>query len=144
METTSSPPVEAPPQPGRLAASLGLALSIVGIVAYIVQFAAHVLTVPWYLPILGTIGAAMLLLALVMKPTWVRAGGVLLFGLLAAFEWWLLLSAMVLPPYHGPVTAGKPMPAFHAIQADGKPFTSEDLRDGQGKDTILVFFRGRW
>jgi peroxiredoxin len=53
-----------------------------------------------------------------------------------------LLVLMSTPAYTGPAQAGQPFPQFTATRADGEPFT-EDHLSGR-KNTVLVFFRGRW
>jgi hypothetical protein len=60
----------------------------------------------------------------------------------AGLQWYFLVALMKLPAYEGPAQAGNPLPAFHAIRADGRPFTEADLRDGSWR--VLTFFRGRW
>ncbi len=142
METFTPPRARSKPLPGRLAATLGASLGILAIAAYVVQFSAHMWTVPWYLPILGSIAAALLLLALVMRPSWKRAFLVLMFGTIAAGEWAFLLSFTLLPPYTGPVAVGQPMPSFRSMAANGQPFTNESLRADRA--TVMTFFRGRW
>ena len=61
--------------------------------------------------------------------------------LLAGAEW-AIIYAMRLPPYTGPITVGRPFPAFETTRADGTPFAQSDLAGAQ--KTVLVFFRGRW
>ena len=57
----------------------------------------------------------------------------------------LFLSAIAvytrLPEYEGPLV-GQPFPAFATVLADGTSFTKQQLPGD--KDTVLVFFRGRW
>jgi hypothetical protein len=119
----------------------GLALTIAGIVAYVVQLRWQILTAPWYVPVLTTTGAI-----LVMASLW-RARSAwrylaLTFVLLLAAAEWALIVVPDLPAYSGPVAAGKPFPAFTTTRADGSSFTQRDL--GGETNDVLVFFRGRW
>ena len=142
METTS-PPIAAPPRAGgRLYLWLGLALGLLGPTLYAVQLQAHRLTVPWYMPILGTIGAATMLFAATRNRGIWRFLLSALLVVLATGEWSLLLSKSKLPPYTGPVAVGKPFPAFSTTLADGSKFDETNLKGEQ--TTALVFFRGRW
>jgi cytochrome oxidase Cu insertion factor (SCO1/SenC/PrrC family) len=115
---------------------------LLGPLLFVLQFQAKILRTPWYLPVLGKVAAAVVFAALFRKATATRVVLGLLFTLLAAFEWYMMLSALRLPAYAGPVTAGHPFPAFTSTRADGTPFTQDDLK-GDG-NTVLVFFRGRW
>jgi hypothetical protein len=116
---------------------------VLGLVLYVLQItAAKMLATPWYTPILGTVGVGLLVLALFRARTIWRILAVVIFGLLVGGEWHFLLSGSVLPAYSGPVAAGRSFPAFATTLADGSPFTQENL--GGDKNTVLVFFRGRW
>ncbi|HEY7423063.1 MAG TPA: hypothetical protein VH682_02365 [Gemmataceae bacterium] len=139
MNTPS--PVAPRRSPGRLYLTLGLGLAVLGVIAYVVQVAAHRLTFPWYMPIAATLGLVFLAVSLWKKRTVWRVLALLLVGLLAGAEWAILLAAR-LPAYTGPVAAGKPFPAFATMRADGTPFTERDLEGDQ--NSVLVFFRGRW
>jgi len=119
----------------------GLALAVVGIVAYLAQFSMRHLTTPWYMPVLSTIGVLLLLLAVLRRRTIWRILGLLLVVLLAGAQW-ALIFAMGLPEYRGPAAVGKPFPAFATLRADGTKFTQAEL--GGTKNDVLVFFRGRW
>lgn len=126
---------------GRLLLALGLGLTILGVIAYIVQIAAQRLTTPWYMPIAATLGLILLVVALWKRRTVWRVLALILVGLLAGAEWTFLLATR-LPAYTGPVAVGQPFPAFATIRADGTPFTERDLEGEQ--NSVLVFFRGRW
>src|SRR5262249_30565414 len=119
----------------------GVLLVILGPIAYNVQlhYFGQFVT-PWYAAAMGTLGLALIVLALIRRWTVVRLIGIALCGLIVAFEWGFLLSFSRSPEYTGP-PAGQAAPSFSALRADGTPFTERDLR-GQG--TALVFFRGRW
>jgi hypothetical protein len=114
---------------------------MLGLAAYVAQLWAQRLMAPWYVPASATLGAALLVAALVRRPTVLRGLALLLLTLLAAAEWVMLLG-MRLPAYGGPVAEGQPFPAFTTARADGSTFTRDDLAGGQ--KTVLVFFRGRW
>jgi hypothetical protein len=138
--TTSS--AAAPrPYPGRLFLVLGLGLAALGIIGYAVQIALHRLTVPWYLPISTTLGAALLVISLWQTRSLWRVLALLLVVLLAGAEWAFLLL-LRLPDYTGPVAEGRTFPAFATTRADGTPFTQRYLEGDQHH--VLVFFRGRW
>ncbi len=125
---------------GRLFMSLGLALAVLGVVAYAVQISLQRLTVPWYMPALATLGVVLVVVSLIERRTiWrILALGALL--LVAGAEW-AFLYALRLPPYTGLIAVGRPFPAFETKRADGTAFTERDLAGSQ--NTVLVFFRGR-
>jgi hypothetical protein len=106
----------------------------------LLMFAAKILITPWYAPLLGTLGVALLVLALMRSRSLWRWTAVVIVSLLVAFQWWALL-AMRTPPYTGPVKDGQPFPAFATTLADGSAFTQADL---EGENTVMVFFRGHW
>ena len=127
--------------PGRLFLALGLSVAALGVIGYVVQFAAQRLTTPWYVPCAATLGVALVALSLGRARTVWRALALLLLVLLAGAEW-ALLQQMRLPAYTGPVAEGQRFPAFVTSREDGTPFTQLDLEGDQ--DSVLVFFRGRW
>ena len=140
MATTTQTPTTRQSK-GRLYLWLGLAAPFIGIAMYALQLYNHVLKMPWYLPVFGTIGLLLVVLALFKKRNIGRFIALGLVILVAGLEWVVVSSALALPAYTGPVAAGKPFPAFTATLADGSPFTPDSFR---GHDTALVFFRGRW
>jgi 4-amino-4-deoxy-L-arabinose transferase-like glycosyltransferase len=142
MKTITPTPTVARRPPGRAALLLGAALGLLAPVLYIVQIQAKILRTPWYLPVAGAVAAAVILATLFRKVTVTRVVLALLFTLLAAFEWYGVVSALRLPAYAGPATPGQPFPTFASARADGAPFTQDDLK-GDG-NTVLVFFRGHW
>jgi hypothetical protein len=111
-------------------------------VSYGVQLAFGRTDTPWYAPVLATLGAVLVLLALRRRRNAWRALALAAVASVAGFEWWFLLSHARLPAYAGPVSAGGTFPEFRAARADGTPFTRADL--GGDRATALVFFRGRW
>jgi hypothetical protein len=127
--------------PGRPYLWLGIALAILGPVAYALQLWARKLFTPWYVPTLTTLGLVLVILALVSARSLGRVLALVLIGVLAVGEWYLLVELARLPAYTGPVEVGKPLPAFETQMADGSLFKPADLN---GKEnTALVFFRGR-
>jgi hypothetical protein len=112
------------------------------IINAVLMFGAGVLPNLWYSPILASIGVMLIVVALFLRFTAWRVVALLLVGLLTAGEWWILLDFSRLPPYAGPVAAEKSFPEFTATRADGTPFARDSLVGG--KDTVMVFFRGRW
>jgi hypothetical protein len=138
---TTSPSAEPRRYPGRLFLALGLLVTALGIIGYIVQLSAGRLFTPWYVPLSATLGVFLILVS-------VRQAGVvwrkivLMLVLMVAIAEWYFLFAEPLPPYTGPVAVGQPFPAFATVRADGTPFTQRDLEGNQ--DNVLVFFRGHW
>ena len=128
--------------PGRLFLWLGLALGLLGPTLYFVQFQAHRLTTPWYMPILGSVAVVGVLFALFRNRSIWRFLALGLVVLFAASEWDLLLRQSKLPDYKGPAVVGKPFPAFSTTLADGSKFDEANLKGEQ--PTVMVFFRGRW
>ncbi len=128
--------------PGRVYLVLGALLAAAGLGTYALQFRAKVLTTPWYVPILATVGVALAVTALVRSRSAWRWATAVLLTLLAAAEWVFLLVLMSTPAYTGPAKAGQPFPAFTTTLADGSTFTQDNLKGEQ--NTVLLFFRGRW
>src|SRR5262245_10260063 len=126
---------------GRRFLWAGIALAILGSAAYVLQLWARQLVTPWYLPGVGTLGAVLVIMALGYARSVVRVLALVLVGVLAAGEWYLLVKQATLPAYAGPVEVGKPLPAFETRLADGSRFGPGDLNGKQ--NTVLVFFRGR-
>jgi hypothetical protein len=114
---------------------------VLGLAATVIQFSLMIMKTPWYSPVLATIGAILLVVALAHRRSIPRVIGLVLVVGLAGLQWYFLGVLMKLPDYKGP-QAGRPVPAFAATLADGRTFRDEDLRDG-GRN-VLVIFRGRW
>ena len=128
--------------PGRPMLLLGVFLAVAGpVVLILLTFAAKILITPWYAPLLGTLGVALIILALMRSRSIWRWTAVAVFTLFVAFQWYALL-AMRTPAYTGPVKDGQPFPAFASRLADGSAFTQADLQGDQ--NTVMVFFRGHW
>ena len=126
---------------GRLWLLLGLAVTALGVVGYVVQLQMERLFTPWYMPCLATLGLVFVVASLAQQRTAGRILALVLVVLLAGAEWALLL-AFRLPPYTGPVAVGQPLPPFTTTWADGTPLVPHDLQGDQNH--VLVFFRGRW
>jgi hypothetical protein len=120
---------------------LGLGLAVLGVVAFAVQISLKRLIVPWYMPIMGLLGVALVAFSLWKKRTVWRTIGLIAVVLLAGSELALLFASR-LPTYAGPISLGRPLPGFEAKRADGVPFTQNDLIGDMHH--VLVFFRGRW
>src|SRR5438105_263125 len=91
-------------QSGSLAqGSLAIVCVILSVALYVVQISFKVLTTPWYMPILGSLGGLLLFVAVTQRPSLWRILSLLVFGGLAAFEWYFLLVFTRVPPYDGPV-----------------------------------------
>ncbi len=129
---------------GRAYFWAGIALCLLGLALVFVQFGLKWLFVPWYSPVLATIGVVLLLLSVARRRSIPRVIVLVLLAAFAGFQWYFLVSLIKLPDYTGPAQAGKQLPPFSATFADaeGRPFTEADLRDGSRR--VLVFFRGRW
>src|SRR5262245_9146521 len=128
--------------PGRPLLLLGVFLAVVGpALMMVLTFAAKILITPWYVPLLGTLGVALIIMALVRSRSVWRWAAVVIFTLFVAFQWYVPL-AMRTPAYTGPVKDGEPFPAFATTLADGSTFTRDDLKGDQ--NTVMVFFRGHW
>jgi hypothetical protein len=126
---------------GRLFLLSGLGLAVLGIAAYVVQVSSQRLTVPWYMPALAALGAALVVISLLDKRNVWRLAALLALVLLTAAEM-AFLHAVRLPPYTGSIVVGQQFPPFQAKRADGAEFTQRDLT-GDSKNVIVVF-RGRW
>ena len=128
--------------PGRSWLFLGMFLAVGGVALNLVlMFAAKILITPWYVPLLGTLGVTLIVLALMRSRSVWRWTAVVFFTLFVALQWWAVL-AMGLPAYTGPVKDGQSFPAFTTTLADGSAFTQTDLQGDQ--NTIMVFYRGHW
>ncbi len=125
----------------RLLMLLGLGLAALGIAAYVLQLWLQRLSVPWYMPAAALLGAALVAASLRERRTVWRILALVVVLLIGGFEV-VALNSMRLPRYTGPVAVGKPFPAFEARLADGSPFTQASLTGD--RDTVMVFFRGRW
>lgn len=141
LPPAAPPDVSARPRRGRLALLAGIGLALLGIAVYAVQLALGRLTIPWYMPALGTLGLALAASSLWQARSAGRVLAAILVLLLASAEWAFVLAPR-LPPYTSPVNAGKPMPEFATSRADGTRFTQDDLAGDQ--NNVLVFIRGYW
>src|SRR6516162_3044760 len=128
--------------PGRSLLFFGMFLAIAGpVLMMLLTFAAKILITPWYAPVLGTLGVALIILALMRSRSIWRWTAVVIITLFVAFQWYVPL-AMRLPAYTGNVKEGQPFPAFATTLADGSAFTQDDLKGD--RSTVMVFFRGHW
>jgi hypothetical protein len=128
---------------GRAYFWAGIGACLLGLALVFVQmFGLKYLFVPWYSPILATLGAVLLLLAVVRRRSITRVIVLVLVAAFAGLQWYGLVSMVKLPDYVGPAQPGKQLPPFQAVFADGRPFTEEDLADGSRR--VMTFFRGRW
>ena len=128
--------------PGRSLLFLGVFLALAGpALLMLLTYAAKILITPWYAPVLGTLGVALIILALMRSRSIWRWTALVIFTLFVGFQWCALL-AMRTPAYTGPVKDGQPFPAFATALTDGSTFTQADLQGDQ--NTVMVFFRGHW
>lgn len=133
--------VKAPPR-RRPLFSLGVVLFFLGVIIYIVQFNLKQLVAPWYVPVLATGGVLLMGLSAWQRPGILRIAGFVLFALLCAGEWLMVLVGFKTPDYTGPAQPGRAIPTFTTSLADGTAFTNRDLEGN--KATVMLFFRGRW
>ncbi len=96
---------------------------------------------PWYAPVLGTVGVLLMICSVIQRPGILRIAGVILFAAVCGIEWTFVVMSKT-PAYTGPATTGQTLPSFAAVRADGQPFTNASL--AEGASTVLLFFRGRW
>jgi hypothetical protein len=120
----------------------GIAVCLASLIIPALQYSFGSLIVPWYSPILGTIGAGLLMWSFNQRRTVFRGMTCVLLVLLAVMQWHFLVSASKLPEYAGTAHVGDKFPAFETKWSDGTPFTNQDLATGE--TTVLTFFRGRW
>jgi hypothetical protein len=142
MATVTTTPAATERSRGRAYFWAGVSACLLGLVLTLAQFSLKYLFVPWYSPVLATLGVFLLLRAFARRRTVPRVLALVLVSACAGLQWYFLVSYVKLPAYDGPAQAGKPLPAFSATLADGRPFTDADLRDGSRR--VLDFFRGRW
>ncbi len=126
----------------RLHLWLGIALVVLGPALYFLQFQARIFRVPYYLPILGWVGVALLVWAMLRRFNVWRLAALALCALFVSMESFLFVLLSSVPAYAGPAKTGMPFPEFHAQRGDGSSFSQDDLRGSQ--NTALIFFRGRW
>src|SRR5438445_5201549 len=101
MSTT--PAAEPRRYPGRLFVWLGLAVTALGVIGYLVQLLwAQRLFTPWYLPLSATLGVFLVLVSVGQAGVVWRKLVLMLVFLVAIAEWFFMF-AEPLPPYRGPV-----------------------------------------
>jgi hypothetical protein len=121
---------------------MGVVLFFVGPVINAVEVLSGRLTMPWYLPILMTLGVLFMIASVRQRGGILRISGMVIFALLCGGIWYFTLVVSRVPEYAGPAQPGKKIPAFTTKLADGKSFTDRDLETGDR--SVLLFFRGRW
>jgi hypothetical protein len=142
MTTVLTTPSAGQRSRGRVYLWAGVFACLLGPVLFVAQFWLKHLAMPWYSPVLATLGACLLVVALAHRRSIPRVIALVLVAAFAGLQWYFLVVLFKLPAYEGPARAGQPIPAFSTTFADGRPFTEEDLRDGSRH--VMVFFRGRW
>lgn len=122
---------------------LGIALFLIGLGLNIGQvFVLKRFFMPWYMPVLATLGVIFMVAATIRKWTILRIVLAVIFVVLCGLQWLFLVSLTKVPAYTGPAQPGQPLPSFQTKLADGNPWGDSDLRKGQS--SVLVFFRGHW
>src|SRR5215813_8167031 len=115
-------------RPGRRLLWLGMVVALSGIVIFFVLLNARILIAPWYIPILASLGAGLLLLSLVRARSIWRWAAFLFFAAFATAVWVMLLVVLATPAYAGPVKGGQPFPEFATTLADGSSFSQNELK----------------
>src|SRR5205809_5775134 len=80
----------------------GIAICLLGIALAVVQYSLKMLIAPWYVPVLATLGALLLLRSMALRRSATRLIGLVLVAALAGFEWYFVVSLAKLPEYQGP------------------------------------------
>jgi len=142
MATVATAPAATERSRGRPYVWAGVGACVLGVVLAVVQFSLKFLFVPWYSPVLATLGAFLILGALASRRSIPRVIALVLVAAFAGFQWYVFVALMKLPAYAGPAQAGRQLPAFSASLADGRSFTDAHFRDGSKR--VMTFFRGRW
>jgi hypothetical protein len=120
----------------------GVLLFVLGPAAYFVQIRMKNLGAPWYVPVVASAGAALMIGSVWRRRGVVRTLILVFFLIVCALEWFTLLIATKSPVYTGPAQPGQRVPDFKTTLADGQPFSEKDLANGTS--TALVFYRGHW
>jgi hypothetical protein len=121
---------------------VGFLLFLLGPALFAVQLRLKYLGMTWHVPILASLGILFMVASIWRRRGILRSAGLVLFVLVCGFEWWVVLVENRPPAYAGPAQPGRPVPAFATTLADGKAFTSTELKNGSA--AVLLFFRGRW
>ncbi len=138
--STTSPSIDR--SRGRAIFWAGIGACLLGLALVVVQFGLKLVFVPWYSPILATVGAVFLLLSVASRRSAARVAALVLVTAFAGLQWYFLVSMIKLPDYKGPAQPGRGLPPFQAMFANGRSFTDADLADGSRR--VMTFFRGRW
>jgi hypothetical protein len=120
---------------------LGLGLAALGIAAYVLWLWLLCVSLSLSVAALVLVGVVVVAASLRERRSVWRILALAAVLLLGGFEV-MALNSIRLPRYTGPVAVGKPFPAFEAKLADGSSFTQASLAGD--RDTVMVFFRGRW
>ena len=141
-KNTSAPPQSLGNNGGRTYLILGMIAAMLGPVIYAAQISSNILSSPWHVPALATLGTVLVVISLAQRRTIWRFGAAGLTTLFAALAWLMFLVGLSAPPYTGSVEVGRAFPEFETKLADGTGFSQVKLTGGQ--NTVLIFFRGRW
>lgn len=139
---TDQPVAPATPPQRRPLFAAGVLLFILGPALTFGQMMLGYLWTPWYVPVLMTLGVALMVISVRQRRGVWRSVWLALFALLCGGDWYLMLVASKTPEYSGPARPGNKLPEFMATLADGSPFTNEDVANEIR--SVLVFNRGRW
>src|SRR5438045_8653334 len=93
--------------PGRGLVLLGIAVSVLALVAYMVQVWLASFFTPWYWPIAATVGVLLILAGTWQAWSVWRIVGLMFFGLLAAGAGLYITKVSGSPPYAGPLAGGQ-------------------------------------
>jgi hypothetical protein len=120
----------------------GVLLFVLGPGIYAGQMALGQTPMPWYLPILASLGVVLMAVSVWRRRGVLRSIGVVLFLALAGLEWTFFVALSKSPEYTGPAQTGTKAPPFETTLADGRSFSNMDFATGDA--TVLLFFRGHW
>jgi hypothetical protein len=128
--------------PGRIYLTLGVLVPLAGMAIYALRLRAFDVSTPWYAPILATVGVLLVAAALAQSRSLWRWMALVFVTLVAGGEWVSGLVLLRAPDYTGPAKKGEPFPDFTTTLADGSTFDQDRLKGD--RNTVMVFFRGRW
>ena len=109
MQDIQSRPVPISAPPRRMPwYFIGILLFLIGPAIYILQFRMRQLVVPWYAPVLASIGVLCLIASVMRRRGILRVVGLVLLTVVCGLEWFFLLVVAKSPAYEGPAQVGAP------------------------------------
>src|SRR5687767_13744343 len=86
---------------------MGLAIFLAGPILNAIEITNGRLTMPWYLPILATLGVLFMIASVWQRGGILRISGLVIFAVLCGLIWFFVLVMSKLPNYTGPAQPGK-------------------------------------